>query len=60
MNLENKVAIISGASAGLDTVVSRRFHEAGGCVVLAGTRPTGVEALAEKFGQARAFPVAAN
>jgi NAD(P)-dependent dehydrogenase (short-subunit alcohol dehydrogenase family) len=60
MSLENKVTIISGASGGLGSVVSRRFYEAGARVVLIGSRPAGVEALAAELGQERTLPVAAN
>jgi len=60
MSVENKVAIISGASGGLGSVVSRRFYEAGARLVLIGTRPGGVETLANELDQERTLPVAAN
>lgn len=60
MSVANKVTIISGASGGLGTEVSRRFHEAGATVVLVGTRPAAVEALAGELGQERTLPLAAN
>lgn len=60
MALPEKVAIISGASGGLGTVVSRTFFEAGAKVVLVGSRPERVQPLANQFGLARALPVAAN
>ena len=50
MSVENKVTIISGASGGLGTVVSRKFYEAGASLVLVGSRPAGVEALAGELG----------
>lgn len=60
MSVKEKVAIISGASGGLGSVVSRRFFEAGAQLVLVGTRPGAVETLVNELGQERALPVAAN
>ena len=60
MSVEDKVTIISGASGGLGSVVSRRFHEAGACVVMVGSRPAGVQTLADELGNERTLPLAAN
>jgi NAD(P)-dependent dehydrogenase (short-subunit alcohol dehydrogenase family) len=60
MSVKEKVAVISGASGGLGSVVSHRFYEAGARLVLVGTRPGGVEALANELDQKRTVPVAAN
>ena len=57
MSVENKVTIISGASGGLGSVVSRRFYEAGASLVLVGSRPAGVEALASELGGERTLPL---
>lgn len=57
MSVENKVTIISGASGGLGSVVSRKFYEAGASLVLVGSRPAGVEALAGELGGERALPL---
>ena len=60
MSVENKVTIISGASGGLGSEVSRKFYEARASVVLVGSRPGGVEALAEALGRERTLPLGAN
>jgi NAD(P)-dependent dehydrogenase (short-subunit alcohol dehydrogenase family) len=60
MSVENKVTIISGASGGLGSVVSRKFHEAGASLVLVGSRPAGVEALAGELGGERTLPIGAD
>ncbi len=60
MSVEDKVTIISGASGGLGSVVSRRFHEAGACVVMVGSRLAGVQTLADELGNGRTLPLAAN
>jgi NAD(P)-dependent dehydrogenase (short-subunit alcohol dehydrogenase family) len=44
----------------LGTVVSQKFFEAGAKLVLVGSRPEPVQALAEAMGADRAFAVAAN
>lgn len=60
MSLENKIAIISGASGGLGGVVSRAFYEAGATLVLLGSRLAGVQELAAELGQEQILPLAAN
>lgn len=60
MNLDGKVAIISGASGGLGQTVSRVFFEAGAGVVLVGTRPDAVQALAAELGTERTLPLVAD
>jgi NAD(P)-dependent dehydrogenase (short-subunit alcohol dehydrogenase family) len=46
VNLENKVAIVTGATGGLGRVVSRRLAEAGARLVLVSSNPAKLEALA--------------
>lgn len=60
MSVPDKVTIISGATGGLGSVVSRIFYEDGAKVVLLGTRLDGVQALADELGPERALPLAAN
>ena len=60
MSIENKVTIISGATGGLGQTVSQLFHQAGAQLVLVGSRPKTVEALAADLGGRRILPVAAN
>jgi NAD(P)-dependent dehydrogenase (short-subunit alcohol dehydrogenase family) len=57
MSVENKVTIISGASGGLGSVVSRKFYEAGASLVLVGSRPAKVEALAGELGHERTLAI---
>ena len=59
-NLGQKVAIISGATGGLGSVVSRVFYEAGATLVLVGSRREGVASLADELGNERILPVGAN
>ncbi|RMH85108.1 MAG: SDR family NAD(P)-dependent oxidoreductase, partial [Calditrichaeota bacterium] len=47
MDLQGKVALISGASGGLGSVVSRVFYRAGASVVLVGSRLEKVQAVAQ-------------
>ena len=60
MSVEEKVTIISGASGGLGTEVSRIFYQAGARVVLLGSRLAGVLALADGLGVERSLALAAN
>ena len=60
MSVEDKIAIISGASGGLGQTVSRIFHKAGAMVVVVGSRPEKVNALADELGLDRVHPQAAN
>ena len=60
MDINQTVTIISGASGGLGQVVSRVFYEAGASVVLIGSRPEGVQTLADELGFERVLPVAAD
>lgn len=59
-DLGQKVTIISGATGGLGSVVSRMFYEAGATLTLVGSRREGVEALAAELGDERVLPVSAN
>jgi NAD(P)-dependent dehydrogenase (short-subunit alcohol dehydrogenase family) len=46
MRLANKVAIITGAGAGIGEAIARRFSEEGAKLVLADYKPEGIRALA--------------
>ncbi len=59
-HIEGRVTIISGASGGLGTVVSRKFYEAGASLILVGSRLAGVETLAGQLGPERCLALAAN
>lgn len=60
MDLQGKVALISGASGGLGSVVSRVFYRAGASVVLVGSRLEKVQAVAQTLPPDRILPLAAN
>lgn len=60
MSVLDKVTIISGATGGLGTDVSRIFHENGAKVVLIGTRIEEVQELANSLGSERVMPLAVN
>ena len=49
MRLANKVAIITGAGAGIGGAIAVRFAEEGAKLVLADYKPEGINALAEKL-----------
>lgn len=60
MSLQNKIAIITGASGGLGQTVSRIFYQQGAVVVLVGSRIESIQPLAAELGPERVLPVAAN
>jgi NAD(P)-dependent dehydrogenase (short-subunit alcohol dehydrogenase family) len=60
MRLANKVAIITGAGAGIGEAIAMRFAEEGARVVLADYRAEGIEALAAKLNAAGKEAVAAQ
>lgn len=60
MSVNNKIAIISGASGGLGQTVSREFHRAGASVVLLGSRPERVQPLVDELGDGRTLPLGAD
>jgi NAD(P)-dependent dehydrogenase (short-subunit alcohol dehydrogenase family) len=49
MRLANKVAIITGAGAGIGAAIAMRFAEEGARMVLADYNPTGIQELAAKL-----------
>jgi NAD(P)-dependent dehydrogenase (short-subunit alcohol dehydrogenase family) len=49
MRLANKVAIITGAGAGIGAAIAMRFAEEGARLVLADYNPTGIQELAAKL-----------
>ncbi len=57
--LNQKIAIVSGASGGLGQTVSRMFHQAGVKLVLLGSRPASVQPLADELG-GDVLPLGAN
>ena len=60
MSLNQKVAIISGASGGLGQTVSRIFHENGTKLVLLGSRPDRVQLMANELGNETVLALGAN
>ncbi len=57
--LDDRVALITGASGGIGAAIARALHAQGATVVLSGTRVAALEALAAELG-ARAFVAAAD
>jgi len=60
VTLENKVAIVTGASRGIGESVARAFAANGAKVVLAARKIEGLTAVAESIGADKAFAVAAH
>jgi 3-oxoacyl-[acyl-carrier protein] reductase len=58
-DLNNRVALVTGASGGLGASIARALHKQGAKVVLSGTRREALDALAAELGE-RAFVVPCN
>jgi 3-oxoacyl-[acyl-carrier protein] reductase len=58
-NLNNRVALVTGASGGLGSAIARALHRQGAKVALSGTRRDALEALAAELGE-RAFVAPCN
>ena len=58
-DLENKNALITGASGGIGGAIARQLHQAGATVALSGTREEPLQALASALG-ARAYVLPCN
>jgi 3-oxoacyl-[acyl-carrier protein] reductase len=57
--LNNRTALVTGASGGLGAAIARALHQQGAKVVLSGTRREALDALAAELGE-RAFVVPCN
>ncbi|MGB0540829.1 MAG: SDR family NAD(P)-dependent oxidoreductase, partial [Paracoccaceae bacterium] len=49
-DLNNKNALVTGASGGIGSAIARRLHAAGAKVALSGTRQEPLESLANDLG----------
>ena len=58
-NLNNKSALVTGASGGIGSAIARKLHAAGAKVALSGTRQEPLERLAEELGE-RAYILPCN
>jgi 3-oxoacyl-[acyl-carrier protein] reductase len=58
-DLSGKTALVTGASGGLGSAITRALHAQGAQVVLSGTRAEALQALAAELGE-RAFSAPAN
>ena len=58
-DLNNKNALVTGASGGIGSAIARRLHAAGAKVALSGTRQEPLERLANELGE-RAFILPCN
>ena len=58
--LDEKTALITGASGGIGWSIARLLHDRGAKVVLSGTRENIIEQYAQELGQNRAFYVTTN
>jgi 3-oxoacyl-[acyl-carrier protein] reductase len=58
-DLNNRVALVTGASGGLGSAIARALHQQGARVVLSGTRRDALDALAAELGE-RAFVAPCN
>ncbi len=58
-SLENKRALVTGASGGLGKEIAKSLHAQGAMVALSGTKTVALEALAAELGE-RAFATPAN
>ncbi|MCY4260860.1 MAG: SDR family NAD(P)-dependent oxidoreductase, partial [Rhodobacteraceae bacterium] len=51
LNLEGKIALVTGASGGIGGAIARALHGAGAHVALSGTRAAAIESLADALGE---------
>ena len=58
-DLQNKIALVTGASGGIGAQIAKALHSRGATVVLHGTRASKLEALKEELGE-RTVTVTAN
>ena len=58
-DLQNKIALVTGASGGIGAQIAKALHSQGATVVLHGTRASKLEALKEELGE-RTVTVTAN
>ena len=58
-DLQNKIALVTGASGGIGAQIATALHSQGATVVLHGTRVSKLEALREELGE-RTVTVTAN
>jgi len=58
-NLNDKSALVTGASGGIGSAIARKLHAAGAKVALSGTRQEPLERLAEELGE-RAYILPCN
>ena len=58
-DLQNKIALVTGASGGIGAQIAKALHAQGAKVVLHGTRASKLEALKAELGE-RAYTVTAN
>jgi 3-oxoacyl-[acyl-carrier protein] reductase len=57
INLENQIALVTGATGGIGNRIARLFHELGATVALSGTRESALQTLAQELGdRAHSFP----
>ena len=58
-DLNDKSALVTGASGGIGSAIARKLHAAGAKVALSGTRQEPLERLAEELGE-RAYILPCN
>ncbi len=60
INLENKTALVTGASGGIGGAIAKRLHELGAHVIISGTREERLNALKDELGGDRVTAITAN